>query len=76
VITGEALPSNLTQISTMEFAKSPCSIDPATLTNPILECVLDLPPTCGAFKPILTSINGIIPNDETVAAVTVDCTIT
>jgi hypothetical protein len=76
VITGEALPSNLTQISTMEFAKSPCSIDPKTLTNTTLECILDLPPTCGTFKPILISINGIIPNNETVTALTFDCTIT
>jgi hypothetical protein len=76
VITGEALPESLTLIGSVEFAKSPCTVDDSTLTSTTVECTLDLPPTCGSHQPIFTSINGIVPNSDSVVSVTIDCTIT
>lgn len=76
VITGESLPKNISDISTIEFAKSLCTIDNATLSDTNVECTLDLAPTCGLWQPILISKNGTIPNNAAVKNDTIYCSLT
>merc|ERR1719498_1932677 len=51
-ITGDL--SNITNITTdlssIEFAKSPCTLDDGTFTNTSLTCTLDRTKTCGSHK--------------------------
>jgi hypothetical protein len=70
-IVGTALP---TVIDSVEFALARCNVD--TATDTLVECVLEKEPTCGDYKPILTSMLGIIPVASGVNAHTVQCTIT
>jgi hypothetical protein len=48
-LTGEKLPSSLSQISNVNFAKSLCKVDNATLSATNIECTLVNAPTCGSF---------------------------
>lgn len=77
VITGTDLPNVTSNISSVDFAHTHCTIDDTTLSDTNLECTLDEDPTCGDHMPILTSVLGIIPvNDTLVTAETITCTLT
>lgn len=76
VITGTELPSALTDISSVNFAHTHCTIDKSTLSDTNIECVLDEDPTCGDHVPILTSLLGIIPVNDAVSGETITCTLT
>jgi len=75
VITGVNLPSVLSNISSVEYALAPCTVDNSTLSNTTLECTLDKEPTCGDYKPILTSVLGVIPTTDAVSPQTITCTV-
>jgi len=68
VISGVGLPSNVTNITYVEFAQSMCTIDTATLTNTTIECTLNQDPVCGSYTPILMSSLGVVPNVDSVSA--------
>jgi hypothetical protein len=76
VITGTNLPSVATDIQSIEFAKSSCTVDTTTLSATNIECDLDYEPTCGTETPKLISIHGEIPHAIGLASQTVDCTVT
>jgi len=76
VITGVGIPSDVTNITSVEFAQSLCTIDTTTLSSTNLECTLVQNPVCGTHKPILLSSLGLIPNLAAVAGLQIDCTIT
>jgi len=75
VVTGVGLPSDITNITSVEFAQSLCTVDTSTLSATNLECTLDQEPVCGSYTPILLSSLGIIPNLSDVPAITIQCTI-
>ena len=75
-ITGVDLPSNIKHIDSVNFAESPCTIDKATVSGTNIDCVLDRSPVCGDHKPILTTKWGIIPNEASVTATSIECSIT
>jgi hypothetical protein len=76
VITGTELPYPISEIQSVEFAKSYCTVDNSTLTNTTIECTLDHDPTCGDEVPIVTSIHGRVPHADTVNTQRIECTIT
>jgi hypothetical protein len=75
VITGTNLPSIISNISSVEYALAYCTVDEATLTATNVECTLNQEPTCGDYKPILTSLLGIMQYDADVTDETILCTI-
>jgi len=75
MITGIDLPSVMTNISKVEFAFAPCTVDESTLSSTNMECTLDIEPTCGDHYPIITSVLGIVPVNETVTKETITCSI-
>ena len=76
VLTGTGFPTNVYDYTSAEFALSPCTINPDTITATNIECTLDHEPTCGNFKPILKSNLGFIPIAASLASSSVQCTIT
>jgi len=75
MITGTDLPSVMSNISSVEFAFAPCTVDESTLSSTSMECTLDIEPTCGDYLPIITSVLGIVPVNETVTKETITCSI-
>lgn len=75
VITGTNLTDSLDDIRYVEFALSTCTVDEATLSNTTIECTLDKEPTCGDHTPLLTSIHGVVPNSDLLAAQTILCSV-
>jgi hypothetical protein len=73
VLTGTGFDAEITKV---EFALSDCTVDASTLSATNLECTLASAPTCGEWKPILTSSLGIIPNAIAMTATTVSCAMT
>jgi hypothetical protein len=63
VINGINLPSVMSNITSVEFALSYCTVDEATITNATLECTLNKDPTCGDWTPLLTTPLGVVPNN-------------
>lgn len=53
-----------------------CKITEGKFTATSIECVLDKEPTCGDWKPIITTQKGNVPEVAELAAQTVLCTIT
>lgn len=75
VITGINLPSVISNISSVEFALAYCTVDESTLTDTTVECTLNKEPTCGDYKPILTSLLGIVPYAAEVVDQTILCSV-
>ena len=75
-ITGTKLPSKLEDIQKVTFALAECTIDKAKLTATAMECTLKKEPTCGDWKPIITTRWGQVPHKADLAAITVTGTIT
>lgn len=73
-LAGTDFPTNVSDIRSIEFAKTSCVLDSATLTATALECTLQGEPTCGSHEPILTSMLGVIPNSG-LTPLAVQCTI-
>jgi len=46
-LTGTDLPVNLTEITSIDFAHTSCTINKATLTATNIDCILDRAPVCG-----------------------------
>jgi len=77
VITGTNLPSVMTDIRNITFAKTNCEIVESTLTSTGVDCILEREPTCGAnFLPNYIHKLGKIPVASTATGVNVDCTVT
>jgi hypothetical protein len=76
VLTGTDLPNVTANLTHVHFAHTHCTIDWDTVDNTSLTCTLDEDPTCGDHLPMLTSLIGIIPVDETVTAETITCVLT
>lgn len=74
-IVGSSLPSNSSNITSVTFAHSTCTIDESTRTETNIDCTLDRAPVCGDYTPILLTYLGIIPNAGTVATQSVSCSI-
>lgn len=53
-----------------------CVINKAAFTATSIECTLDKEPTCGDWKPIITTQKGTVPEVAALASQTVLCTIT
>lgn len=63
-LEGTDFPNVITDILSVYFALTHCTIDESSLTDTYLECILDEDPTCGDHLPILTSTLGVIPNAD------------
>lgn len=74
-IVGVSLPTNITNLTSVTFAHSTCSIDAATYSETNIDCTLDRAPVCGDFSPVVLTYLGIVPNDAAVVNETVTCTI-
>ena len=61
-ITGTDLPTNTNLVQSIEYAKSNCTITNAdasgVLPGTSVVCTLDRTPTCGSYKPLLTTFKG------------------
>jgi hypothetical protein len=75
-IVGTSLPINVTDITSVTFAHSTCTIDASTYSETNIDCTLDRTPVCGDFSPVVLHNLGIIPSGSTVVNETVTCTIT
>jgi len=75
VITGVNLPAVISNITSVEYALSYCTVDESTLSDTNIECTLNQDPTCGEWTPILTSQLGVIPNADALATQSVLCSI-
>jgi hypothetical protein len=75
-LTGTGLPTTLDEIQRVDFAKASCATD-ATMTasDTTLTCTLEKEPTCGSHTPELVSTLGKIPNDGSIVATVISCTI-
>ena len=75
-LEGASLPNVTSNISSVFFAHTHCTVDESTLTNTTLECVMDEDPTCGDHLPILTSTLGVVPNSAGLVPEEFTCTLT
>lgn len=70
-VTGTELPDNLSKIQSMGFAASSCTSSSAAedgaLDGTTVTCTLDREPTCGTWKPDLTTFFGNVPYADDVA---------
>lgn len=57
----------------IEFAKSRCAVDPATMTETSLTCTLVQEPTCGDHVPLLTSTLGLVNTTTGLTPETITC---
>ena len=77
VMQGTNLPGDLDRFYKIEFAQQECIVDEHTISDTMIECTMFYgEPTCGDFKPILVSTLGQIPVATSVAAQTIDCSVT
>ena len=74
-LVGTSFPANMTNITSITFAHSTCTIDASTYSETNIDCTLDRAPVCGDYTPVLLTYLGIIPNAGTVATQTVTCSI-
>lgn len=74
-LVGSSLPTNITNVTSITFAHSTCTIDESTYSETNIDCTLDRAPVCGDYTPALLTYLGIIPNAGTVATQTVSCSI-
>jgi hypothetical protein len=75
-IVGTNLPTALTDLQAIHFAKTKCVLDStASLSATSITCTLEAATTCGSHAPDLVSKLGRIPNGSGVTAHTVSCTI-
>jgi hypothetical protein len=66
-VTGTNFMTNIDKYQRVEYAKSSCTIDVESMKGAGFECTLDKTPTCGDYKPIVTTIYGNIKVKDTVA---------
>ena len=71
---GTKFPTDASNIQSIEFAKQKCSpVIGEGLIATELTCILENVGTCGQHHPILITIDGTIPVDQTVAKEEISC---
>lgn len=72
-LTGYGFPSKASDMQKIEYAKTPCKIDPSKQSETTMECTLTKEPTCGKHLPFAMSRYGQIPIKEGKAPKEIKC---
>jgi hypothetical protein len=73
-ITGTDLPESISDIVSITYAQSSCTIDESSISSTSIECEIDGDMVCGDWNPVFTTIYGVIVSSSSDQTVT--CTAT